>query len=262
MRLLASRRPARLLAIVFLAAGVTSAAGQIFVGGGLRAYSKVEPNPKYDGRFTFLRLRYGPPTAYVSQQIPWSHDYPTGEQHFMQIIDEITNVHPRVLETSILALDDPDLGRYPVAYMAEPGFWAVSDEEAAAFRAYLRKGGFVIFDDFADNRGGWAYFESQMARVLPEGRWVELDGTHPIFHSFFEIPAPYDFLPPYDRGLKPVFYGMYEDNNPEKRLIAIANYNNDISEYWEFSETGLNPIDETNEAYKFGVNYIIYGMTH
>ena len=47
-----------------------------------------------------------------------------------------------------------------------------------------------------------------------------------------------------------------------KRLLAIANYNNDISEYWEFSNQGFAPIDDTNEAYKLGVNYIIYGLTH
>ena len=44
--------------------------------------------------------------------------------------------------------------------------------------------------------------------------------------------------------------------------MVIANVNNDISEYWEFSDTGLFVVDLSNEAYKFGVNYIIYGMTH
>ncbi len=42
----------------------------------------------------------------------------------------------------------------------------------------------------------------------------------------------------------------------------MINFNTDISEYWEFSGTGLSPISETNEAYKLGVNYVIYGMTH
>jgi hypothetical protein len=256
----------RLLTIVLFVAGLATAAAQIGGGfgdgGRLRGYGEILPNPKYDGRFTFVRLRYGPRTSYVGQQIPWSHDYPGGEQHFMQIVNEVSNVGPHIFETSILGLDDPNLGRYPISYMAEPGFWRLTDEEALAFRAYLQKGGFVIFDDFAENRGGWTYFEYQMAQVMPELRWVELDGSHPIFHSFFEIPSPHDFLPPYDRGLRPIFYGLFENNDPEKRLVAIANYNNDISEYWEYSETGLNPIDDTNEAYKFGVNYIIYGMTH
>ncbi len=45
-------------------------------------------------------------------------------------------------------------------------------------------------------------------------------------------------------------------------MVAIANVNNDISEYWELSDTGYAPVDLDNEAYKFGINYVIYGMTH
>jgi len=96
----------------------------------------------------------------------------------------------------------------------------------------------------------------------PSARFVDLPPTHAIFHSFFEIPDPLRFLPPYEQDLTPVYYGLYEDNDPTKRLMAIVNYNNDISEYWEFSNTGFAPISETNEAYKLGVNYIIYGLTH
>ena len=47
-----------------------------------------------------------------------------------------------------------------------------------------------------------------------------------------------------------------------KRLMAIANFNTDVSDFWEFAMTGFKPIEESNEAYKLGVNYIIYGMTH
>ena len=119
---------------------------------------------------------------------PWSHDYPRGEMHFMKIIEEITQIRPRTDGSNILSLDDPELFNYPVAYMAEPGFWTPSDKQAESFRAYLQKGGFVIFDDF---RGyDWENLQAQMRRVLPDWHWVELDGTHAIFHSFFEIDNP------------------------------------------------------------------------
>ena len=55
---------------------------------------------------------------------------------------------------------------------------------------------------------------------------------------------------------------MFEDNDPNKRLMAMINFNTDISEFWEFSPVGLRPIAETNEAFKLGVNYVMYGMTH
>ena len=41
-----------------------------------------------------------------------------------------------------------------------------------------------------------------------------------------------------------------------------GNYNNDIGDLWEFSATGWFPIPLTNEAYKLGINYIVYAMTH
>ena len=222
----------------------------------------IQPNVEYTGQFTFVRLRYGPPIAFQSQRVPWSHDYPNGEQHFMRIMNDVTYLKPRIMESNVMALDDPELMHYPVAYMSEPGYWILTESEAAAFRAYLQKGGFVIFDDFAENRGGWDYFDRVFRQVMPGAKWVELDGTHPIFHSFFEIPNPLKFLPPYDRELKPSYLGLFEDNDPGKRLMAIVNYNNDISEYWEYSGQGFAPVSDENEAYKLGVNYIIYGLTH
>ena len=250
--------------LVLVTMGVSSALAQRrgFGGyGGRNRREAIQPNPPYDGRFSFVRLRYGPDYGFVAQSIPWSHDYPTGEQHFMKILNELSYLNPHVDETSILPLDSPDLCKYPVAYMAEPGFLTLTDGEVAAFRTYLLKGGFVIFDDFAERRGGWDNFEAQMRRVLPEGRFVDLDASNPIFHAFFEIPN-LDINPQYYDTGKPIFRGIYENNDPAKRLLVMVNFNTDISEFWEFSDTGLKPIDESNEAYKLGVNYIIYGMTH
>ena len=44
--------------------------------------------------------------------------------------------------------------------------------------------------------------------------------------------------------------------------MMVVNYNYDISDYWQFSDNPFRPIEETNEAYKFGVNYIMYALTH
>ena len=248
-------------AVVLALVASASALAPFGFAQGRRFGIPVMPNPKYDGQFTFARLRWGPELRVISQSVPWSHDYPDGERHFMQIMNEVTLVRPKMAETSIVGLDDPSLFKYPIAYMAEPGFLRLSDDEAAAFRAYLQKGGFVIFDDFAERRGGWDNFEAQMRRVLPEGRFVDLDASNPIFHAFFEIPN-LDIIPQYYDTGKPIFRGIYENNDPTKRLLVMVNFNTDISEFWEFSDTGLKPIDESNEAYKLGVNYIIYGMTH
>jgi hypothetical protein len=177
----------------------------------------------------------------------------------------VSNIAPRLDASNVIALDDPALEKYPVAYMTEGGFWTMTDKEAAAMRAYLQKGGFVIFDDFRDDGfrggGGWENFAANMRRVLPEGRFVDLSTSHPIFHSFFEIDS-FDIVQQYyDRG-RPVFRGIFEDNDPNKRLLVMVNFNTDVSNFWEFSATGEVPVSASNEAYKLGVNYLIYGMTH
>ena len=63
-------------------------------------------------------------------------------------------------------------------------------------------------------------------------------------------------------GVQSEFWGAYEDNDPTKRLVMIANFNNDIGDYMEFSDQGLLPISLTNEAYKLAVNYVVYALTH
>jgi Domain of unknown function (DUF4159) len=215
----------------------------------------------YDGRFTFVRLRWGGGSAQSrSWSSAWNHDYPRAEQHLSQILNELTLLDIHLEGSRILTLDDPELFRYPVAFMWEPGFWALTDREAECFRAYLLKGGFAVFEDF-DGRAQWSNFEMQMKRVLPDGRFVKLDNTHRIYDSFFTIKDIDAIVHPMSH-IRPNYYGVFEDNDPAKRLMVVANFDNDVPEYWEWSGQGLFPFDASNEAYKLGVNYIIYGLTH
>lgn len=259
-------------------AGLAGATRQRPGGGRFQQQTPVDyqGNTPYDGRFVFIRLRYDTGFGGFGGRRgggpQWSHDYPRGEVHFAKILKEISYVNPRLDGSNILALDDPELFNYPIAYMAEPGFWSPTDKEAESFRSYLKKGGFVIFDDFREQEygingvGHWTNLQDQMRRVLPEERWIEIDkGSEPVWHSFFEIANPMALAahPTYSgRNLQPRYFAIFEENDPSKRMIAIANVDGDISEYWEFSDTGFAPVDLNNEAYKYGINYVIYGLTH
>lgn len=223
-------------------------------------------NVPYDARFVFARLRYsfssdpafGLRGGGFNREPPWQHDYPRAERNLMHIVSEITTMRPYSEGGNIIDIGSPELMKFPVAYMSEPGFWSMNDQETENLRNYLRKGGFIIFDDFGGSH--WQNFALQMQRVLPEGRVVRLEASHPIFHSFFEIDSLDDLHPSY-RG-QPQFFGIFEDNDPGKRLMVVVNYNNDIGENWEYSDTGFVPVDISNEAYQFGVNYVVYALTH
>ena len=96
--------------------------------------------------------------------------------------------------------------------------------------------------------------------MLPDARLVQLDAS-PSGLPLLLRDRPGDFVSPYG-GLTPIFHGVFEDNDPASACMVVANYNNDLGEYWECSDTGWVPIDLSNEAYKFGVNYVVYAMTH
>jgi hypothetical protein len=223
--------------------------------------------PAYDGRLTFVRVQYGGALGggggggfrgrRGEGNAGWFHDYPTAECHFTRLLVELTSLKVRTRDGHIMRLDDPELMKHPISYMSEPGYWHPSDSEVEALRKYLKKGGFMIFDDF---EGQHIYnLAEQMNRVLPNVRFFKLERSHPIFDSFYRVKS-IEMVHP-GEGTPSTFYGIFEDNDPKKRMLAVANHNNDIGDYWEWSDTGFLPIDQTNEAYKLGINYVIYVLS-
>jgi hypothetical protein len=228
-------------------------------------------NNPYDGRVTFVRIKYRG-FAHMTQEGPgWAHDYPWGETNFMKILRDISAVKPFVengpmVGSVILAMDDPTLFKYPVSYLSEPGGWQATDKELAAMRSYLMKGGFMIFDDFREGFRGeydFTHLRQLFGVALPGAKWVQLTGNEAIFDSFFKIDlkAAISNTNAYGNN-PPSYWGIYQDNDPKKRLMVIANVDNDIGDSWQWSASGFIPIAASNEIYKLGVNYIIYALTH
>ncbi|HMV52070.1 MAG TPA: DUF4159 domain-containing protein [Blastocatellia bacterium] len=232
---------------------------------------KTDPN--LSGRFTFVRVRFD--TSQFAQYYgynnvlgdggpPWSHDYPVAGRHLMKIMSELSKIDAtQDINEPILSFDDPMLFKFPFAYLCEVGFMNLNDAEIAGMREYLKRGGFLLVDDFR-RPNEFANFQYNVKRAFPELELKKLDASHPIFNCFFSIKAD-EVKPVYGGGyvsnvtLNPEFWGLEDETG---RLMMIVNYNYDVSDYWQFSDNAFRPIEETNEAYKFGVNYIIYALTH
>ena len=232
------------------------------------ATTPVQEFPKvpYDGAYTFVRVRFntGGGRGGFGRGFgrgggpPWAHDYPYADDNFIKILDEVTLLGPNTDGTNVVNADDPELHRYPIAYVSEPGQWYPTRDEVDNLAAYLAKGGFLILDDFRGIRE-WSNVEAIFGAILPGHRFRLLELEEPIFNSFFQIET-LDLPPPTFQQYLPSFRGLHEDDDPSKRLLVIANFNNDIGDYWEYSDMGYYPIDLSNEAYKFGVNYVIYAL--
>jgi hypothetical protein len=216
-----------------------------------------ERNAPYDGRLALMRVRY--------QEYPgWAYDYPAMERNLAQVLHDITTIRPNLEAADVVDADDPRLFRYPLAYLSEPGYWFPTPGEAEGLRKYIEKGGFLIVDDF-HFPNEWAVFEAAMRRVLPAAKIARLDASHPIYNNFFaiqslEVPYPGTAGP---RALMGEFFGIYEDNDPRRRLMVVINYNMDLGDYLEWSNDPRSrySLVPTNEAYKFLINYVLYGLS-
>ena len=217
-------------------------------------------NPRYDGRFTFARVRYGSGERGFRGfgGAAWAHDYPAADRNMQFMLDEFTAVRAHRDASTVLELEDPEIFRHPILYVSEPGFWFLSDEGAANLRAHLLKGGLIVFDDFEARQ--WDNMAEQMAKALPEGAWIELDPSHPVFGTFFRVDDIY--VPHPSVRVTPAYLAIFENNDPTRRIVALANHNSDLAEYWEYFAQGYFPVDPTNDAFRLGINYFIYGMTY
>ncbi len=220
-----------------------------------RGRTVIEPNVPYDGKFTFVRVRYT-----QGYRMAWSADYPAMERNFMTILTELSSMKLHKDGSNIYTLDDPELFNYSVAYLTEPGYWYPTEAEATGLRTWLAKGGFLIVDDFYFEQQ-WQVFEQGMRDVLPDARIFPLDISHPVFNSFFQIETLDGMTHPSNSNARAQYLGIFENNDPTQRLLVVINYNNDIGDYMEWSGESFYPVNLSNDAYKFATNYVIYGLS-
>jgi len=257
LRTLRSTLTARLTSRLLLAGGFALLALQGPASRQGRQYAA--DNPPYDGGFTFTRIAYGGYGGFRRGfSNSWAHDYPAADRNMHYILDFFTYIRTPGQKTNVFTLQDPGIFRHPLIYISEPGYWAASDEDVQNLRSYVLKGGLVIFDDFEADQ--WYNMAENVKRALPEYEWVEIGADHRIFQSFFQVDDIY--VPHPLVRVDPRYYAIFEDNDPDRRVMVLANHNSDLAEYWEWSGQGFFPLDMTNEAFKLGVNYIVYALTH
>jgi hypothetical protein len=223
------------------------------------AQSRSSEAVPYDAKFTFTRVRYG--SGGFGRRgfggSSWAHDYPAADLNMQIMLNEFTAVRATEAGSNVFDLENREIFKHPILYVSEPGFWRITPEGATNLREHLLKGGFLIFDDFEGS--DWDNMAAQVAEALPEGEWFSIDETHPIFDSFFyveNIYVPHPYV-----SVTPNYRVIFEDNDPTKRIMVLANHNSDLAEYWEYAAEGYFPVDPSNDAFRLGINYIVYGLT-
>jgi len=220
-----------------------------------------DEEPLNQTKFTLGRVFYDVPmlpwgSIGASNGPPWSHDTPRSESHMMKIMSELTKLDANPAP-HVFSFKTDECFKYPIAYLCEVGYLNLSEAEAHRMAEYLLRGGFLIVDDFRGERA-LDNFKRNIRMIFPDRSLEEVPRTDPIWNCFYDISRLFPD-PPYASWLVPQYLGMRDDKG---RLMMIVNYNTDISEYWEWSDNPFWPIERTNEAYKYGVNYIMYSLVH
>jgi hypothetical protein len=230
-------------------------------------YVPPPPNATELTEFVFARLMY--PSfgrGYWGWRGAWSTDYPKADRQFLQGVRRLTRIHTRSME-EVVALDDNSIYDRPWIYAVEVGHWDLDDQQAAKLREYLLRGGFMMTDDFHGTYE-WDVFMASMQRVFPDRPVVELEDSDALFHVLydlderFQVPGIRYFYSgqTYEQdGIEPRWRGILDD---EGRLMVAICHNMDLGDAWEWADHPQYPEPWASLAYRIGVNYIIYAMTH
>ena len=221
------------------------------------------------GEFQFVRLAYAPNQycgrGYGRQQM-WQTDWPDAEHHFVKGVDRLTRIAAAV-QPRILTPMDKDIYDFPWIYAVEVGYWHLNDQEAERMREYLLRGGFLMVDDFHGSCE-WSAFVASMSKVFPDRPIIDIPEGDEAFHVIYDldqriqIPSRmfiYSGVTWEQDGYEPHWRGIYDSDG---RLMVAINFNMDIGDAWEHADWPDYPENMTALAYRFGINYLVYAMTH
>lgn len=221
--------------------------------------------PEYHRRFGFA-------SRAATGEGWWLVDWPDADNHFSLGVQRLTRVDTG--DPRHFRLTDNQLFDHPWVYATQTGWWDLSDAETARLREFLMRGGFLVVDDFWGAEA-WEVFRRTMARVLPNKPITDLAESDAVMHVLYDIEEKDRTFIPGTRHLRmgpggnvvvqqppgtaPAWRAMYDDKN---RMVVAVNFNTDVGDAWEYADSPYYPEPMTALAYRYGVNYVIYSMTH
>ena len=257
---------ARLVAALILAALLALAAGQ-------RRWAMYEhemqdpiddpPDASEKTEFAFARLRFRSDRNWRYHR--WGIDANKSERQFIMGLRRLTRVHARSIE-QIVDIDSDDMFDWPWLYAVSVGDWIVSESQGRRLRQYFDRGGFLVVDDFHNERE-WGEFMAGIQRVFPRPTVIEIPDDHPIFHTVYDLSERFQ-VPGlnvvhgsgYERGgVVPHWRGILDEKG---RICVAACFNMDLGDAWEWADIPEYPERFASMAYRLGINYILYSMTH
>jgi hypothetical protein len=196
----------------------------------------------------------------------WSRDYPKADRQFLIALKRLTRIQGRSTE-QVVNLDSDDIFNYPWIYAVQVQTWTFTDEQAKRLREYLLKGGFLMVDDFHGSVD-WENFMNGMRQVFPDRAVEDLENKDEIFHVLYDLDDRFQ-VPgeqyirtgrTYEKdGYVPKWRAIRDDKG---RIVVGICFNMHLGDAWEWADDPDYPETFASMAFREGLNYIVYGMTH
>jgi len=220
--------------------------------------------------YYWSRLRYTPNRSYGGYGYygrgAWSQDYPKADRQFLIALTRLTRIQTRSTE-QVVDLDSDEIYNYPWVYAVQVQSWAFTDAEAKRMREYLLKGGFLMVDDF-HGAADWESFMRGMLQVFPDRPIEDLPDKDEIFHVLYDLDQRFQ-VPgeqyvstgrTYEKdGYNAEWRAIRDDNG--RVMVAIC-HNMHLGDAWEWADDPQYPERFASLAFRIGIDYVMYGMTH
>jgi hypothetical protein len=262
----------RLLAVCIL---VTALAGVLY-GFRQNRWARYEPEmqdpvddpPDADvkAEFAFGRLRYRDRyDRFGFRRARWGTDSNKSERLFITALRRLSRINAQSIE-EIVDVDSDEIYNWPFMYAVAVGDWVLSRSQAERLRNFFERGGFLMVDDF-HNEQEWGDFMAGIKMMFPNPQVVELADDDPIFHTVYDLTKRFQISgfqvirgQPYERGgIVPHWRAILDDRG---RVIVAACHNMDVGDAWEWADYPPYPEKYSSLAFRLGVNYVTYSMTH
>jgi hypothetical protein len=196
----------------------------------------------------------------------WSRDYPKADRQFLIALNRLTRVQGRSTE-QVVSVDSDDMYNFPMIYAVMVHTWSFNDDEAKRMREYLLKGGFLMVDDF-HGTDDWEAFMEGMRQVFPDRPVEDLTDKDEIFHVLYDMDDRFQ-VPgeqwirsgrTYEKdGYVPKWRAIRDDKG---RIMVAICHNMHLGDAWEWADDPEYPEQFASMAFRVGLNYVVYSMTH
>jgi hypothetical protein len=267
---------ARTAAVLMVALAAAAVAEAQFGGGFSRFRARVATTADYDGAFHFCRAWFrGNPNGDGGN---WSVDYPQADVNLSVRLAELTKT-PVSHDPSnapnhlIVRLTDDTLFDCPFIMMTEVGAASFNEEEAARLRQYLLKGGFLWVDDFWGSYA-WSVWVGEIRKVFKPEDFpiVDIPTDHPLYQTQFVVPRTpqipnighwLDTGTTSERGADSADAHTRGILDKDGRIMVLMTHNTDLGDSWEReAEDPTYFYQFSVKGYAFGINVLLYALTH